>query len=100
MITVRRLIWELWNEAHIARHGVVRDEVEYVCHHNPLVIRGQKGKRLVLIGETAEKRLLEVVLQNRGEGKYYPITAHEASHEAKVVYKRKRGGESNETEEK
>jgi uncharacterized DUF497 family protein len=100
MIRVRRLIWESWNEAHMARHGVVRDEVEFICHHNPLVIRGQQQKRVVVIGYTEEKRLLEVVLQNRGEGRYYPITAHEASNEAKVVYKRERGGEKDETEEK
>jgi hypothetical protein len=31
MIHIRRLIWDDWNIAHIARHEVSPDEVEEVC---------------------------------------------------------------------
>ncbi len=32
MIVIRRLIWDSWNVAYIARHEVTSDEVEEVCH--------------------------------------------------------------------
>jgi hypothetical protein len=92
-VKIRKLIWDYRNIRHIARHNVDPDEVEEVVFGNALPKRGQKGKTIVLIGETSEGRLLEVPLHNRGEGRYYPITAHDAGHEAKVVYTRERGGE-------
>jgi hypothetical protein len=98
MIVISHLLWDSWNISYIARHGVIPDEVEYVCHHNPLVIRGKIRKRVVLIGETMEQRLLGVVLENHGEGKYYPLTAYDALPEDRVLYTRERGGENDETE--
>jgi hypothetical protein len=94
MIVIRRLIWDTWNVGHIAKHGVMPDEVEEVCKHNPLVQRGKIRNRVVLVGYTNEKRLLNVVLENKGGGNYYPVTAYEASPEDEALYKRLRGGES------
>jgi len=31
MLFIRALLWDDWNEEHIARHGVEREEVEEVC---------------------------------------------------------------------
>jgi uncharacterized DUF497 family protein len=93
MIVIRRLIWNTWNEKHIIRHGVIPDEVEEVCQHHPLVQRGTIRNRVVLIGETNEQRLLAVVLENRGGGNYYPVTAYDASDADTVLYERLRGGE-------
>jgi hypothetical protein len=98
MLVIRRLLWDTWNISHIARHGVIPDEVEYVCQHNPLVIRGKIRNRVVLIGETEEQRLLGVVLENHGAGKYYPLTAYDALPADKTLYTRERGGERDETE--
>jgi hypothetical protein len=98
MVVIRLLLWDTWNISHITRHSVIPDEVEYVCQHNPLVIRGKIRKRVVLVGETAEQRLLGVVLENHGGRKYYPLTAYDALPEDKVLYNRERGGEDDETE--
>jgi uncharacterized protein len=92
-VKIRRMIWDYRNIRHTARHNVDPDEVEEVVFGNPLPKHGQKGKTVVLIGETKAGRLLEVPLHNRGKGRYYPITAHDAGYEATVVYKRERGGE-------
>jgi hypothetical protein len=51
LIGIRRLIPDDWNEAHIARHDVVRDEVEEACHGDPYTDEGKKG-RIRLIGRT------------------------------------------------
>jgi uncharacterized protein len=93
MIVIRRLIWDTRNVVHIARHKVIPEDVEEVAQHNPLVQRGKIRNRVVLIGETNEKRLLAVVLENRGGGNYYPVTAYDASEADRALYQRLRGGE-------
>ena len=93
-VIIRRLIWDARNKRHIARHNVDKEEAEEVVFFgNPLPDRGDTFNRLVLIGETQGERLLEVVLQNRGEGLWYPVTAYDAGEEKKAVYTRERGGE-------
>jgi len=37
MIAIRRLRWDAWNIAHIARHAVAPEEVEQVCHGNFII---------------------------------------------------------------
>ena len=46
MIVVRRLTWDSWNVPHIARHGVVPQEVEEVCHGNPEQLQGHSTAHL------------------------------------------------------
>lgn len=93
MIAIRKLIWDQRNIFHIARHYIVPEEVEDVCHGEPIVQRGIKRKRLILLGLTSDDRLLNIVLENKGRGIYYPITAFDASRKDKVLYKKLRGGE-------
>ena len=79
MLQIKKLIWDSWNVIHIARHGVVPDEVEIVCHNDPLVQEGKKG-RLLVIGMTSTERFLTVILDaEEDEEVYYPVTARSAS---------------------
>jgi hypothetical protein len=100
MLKIRKLIFDRRNKAHMRRHRVIPDEVLYVCQHDPLVQHGEKENRVVVVGYTEEKRLLAVPLHNRGEGRYYPVTAYDASPEDKVLYIRERGGEKDDEAEK
>ena len=59
----------------------------------PVVQRGTKRNRVVLLGTTSDDRLMNVVLESRGKGSYYPITAYDASVEDKALYRQLRGGE-------
>mgnify|MGYP001599455512 FL=1 len=97
VLIVRKLIWDAWNISHIARHHVIPDEVEAICHGDPLVLRGQQKNRLVLIGSTEEERILAVILESKGRGTYYPITAYPADKKDVVLYNRlkSKGGEDN-----
>jgi uncharacterized DUF497 family protein len=93
MIVVRRLIWYPVNVAHIARHEVVPEEVEAVCHGDPLVQVGKSGRFLV-IGLTQDGRMLTVVLDPEPvPGLYYPVTARPASLRERRIYTQERGGE-------
>lgn len=98
MLFVKKLTWDEWSVKHIQRHHVESFEVESVCHSDPVVFRGQKKGRLVVFGLTEEKRLLGIVLEAKGHGNYYPVTAYDADEHDTALYKRLRG-DNNETEE-
>lgn len=66
MITIRRLIWDDWNIAHIARHDVTPDEVEEVCHGDPMTSQTYK-RRIRVIGPTETGRMLTVILTHAEE---------------------------------
>ena len=88
MVVIRRLIWDDWNIAHIARHGIDPSEVEQVCHNDPFVVQTYGG-RLRLIGENTSGRALTVIIAIKTtDGDYYPITARPASAKERTLYRR------------
>ena len=87
MLSVRRLIWDAWNVAHIARHDVIPEEVEEVCHDQPMTSETYKG-RLRVVGLTQSGRILTVILApTPEEGVYYPITARPADRKERRNYR-------------
>ena len=87
MLSVRRLIWDAWNVAHIARHGVIPEEVEEVCHDQPSTSETYKG-RLRVVGLTQSGRILTVILAPTPDvGVYYPITARPADRKERRTYR-------------
>jgi uncharacterized DUF497 family protein len=93
MVKVRKLIWDEWNKMHIAKHGIIPDEVEEVCHSDHEEDEAKKG-RLMVIGATRSGRLLSIVLDPEEEPEvYYPITARAASRKERRYYREKKGGE-------
>ncbi len=95
LLTLRRLVWDDWNLEHIARPGVTRDDVEAVCHHDPVLYRENYKERLVLLGRTQEGRVLAVVLgpvPNAPDGTYEPFTARPADRTDRRDYDRLKGG--------
>jgi hypothetical protein len=91
MVYVRRLIWDAWNVAHIARHRVTPDEVEQVCHGQHWTSATYAG-RLRVVGPTVAGRMVTVVLAPRGQGVYYPVTARPASRKERRHYQQQKGG--------
>lgn len=92
---IKRLIWDEWNIAHIARHNVIAQEVEEVCERHPVERTGHKN-RIFLIGQTEKNRMLTVILNHTEQADVYrPITAYEASKRSIMDYQeeKKRGGE-------
>lgn len=94
MARIRRLRWDDWNVAHIARHEVTPEEVAEVCHGDFILLQGKQGRTL-LLGPSHESRMLAVVLDHEGEGIYYPVTARPASRKERRRYREvKEGGAS------
>lgn len=73
----RQLRWDLRNVAHIARHGVNRNEVEEVLQGDFIAQVSYHGRRL-LIGSTAAGRTLAVVLEDETDDISYVVTARPA----------------------
>lgn len=92
MVHIKKLIWDEWNVAHIARHNVTPDEAEQVARGDVLVQKGKKG-RTALVGPTESGRILRIILDPEGKDIYYPVTAHTASRKDKILYKQEKEGE-------
>ena len=91
MIYVRRLIWDAWSVAHIARHGVIPEEVEEVCHGEYIEREAYEG-RIMLLGPTGTGKILAVVLEPADKGIYYPVTARPASRRERKIFRIEKGG--------
>jgi len=91
MIEIRRLLWDDWNVAHIARHDVTPEEVEEVCQGDPLARQSYAG-RLIILGRDSAGDILAVVLNPQPEeGVYYVITARAASQKERRYYRQQKG---------
>lgn len=88
MIFVRKLVWDAWNVAHIARHRVVPEEVEQVCYAKPFTSETYNN-RLRVIGATQDGRILTIILAPSGKSEvYYPVTARPADRKERALYTR------------
>ncbi|HSW88537.1 MAG TPA: hypothetical protein VLG12_05235 [Candidatus Saccharimonadales bacterium] len=90
-IKIEKLIWDDWNIAHIARHDIIPEEVEYICKANPQVEEANKGR--IRVTSTTEKgRIVSAFLDPESdEGVYYPVSARDASKKEKKQYKEWQG---------
>jgi uncharacterized DUF497 family protein len=83
--------WDAANLAHIARHGVTREEAEEVVLRDPLdmelQIDGESNgeERLQQLGETSAGRILQLVTTWRG-GMVRVISAWDAPKQLKHYY--------------
>lgn len=91
MIVVERLIWTNQNIAHIARHEVTPQEVEEVCHNDPVFISGHSG-RLMVIGKSDTGRAITVILDLEDDrGVWHVVTARSADRKERTLYTSMKG---------
>lgn len=88
-VRVRKLLWDAVNAEHIAKHSVTVEQVEEVGKNQLAHIKGKKG-RYVIIGRSGT-RIISVILNRKGTGIYYPVTARDAAKkERKKVYEKEK----------
>lgn len=92
MFEINDLRWDTWNTAHIRRHQVTTVEVEQV-RKGDYVYWETYRSRIMMVGETSAGRLISVILGDKGEGIYYPVTARDASRKERKRYLELKGGE-------
>lgn len=74
---IKELIWDNWNENHIGKKGISKQNVCDVCvneDYPPLIERSRKGT-LAIWGRTSSGKYLLIILAPRSKGSYYPVTA-------------------------
>lgn len=99
-VVIKKLIWDAWNVAHIARHTVLPGEVEEVCRGTYTAYESHDG-RFEVVGATRQKRILLIVLDPEPtEGEYYVVTAHTASKKSRLLLQKEKGGETHDTTKK
>jgi uncharacterized DUF497 family protein len=90
---IDELVWDEWNEEHIARHQLMPEEVEEVVFDpGTLFLRGRKApSRYLGMGLTEAGRYLLVVLEAFSGNRAYVITARDMTDAEKRRFK-SRGG--------
>jgi uncharacterized DUF497 family protein len=76
---VEEILWDDWNEEHIARHGVRPDEVEDVVRSSSTYAERRGNGTYGLLGRTSAGRGLLVILAPRGGGGFYVVTSRDAT---------------------
>jgi uncharacterized DUF497 family protein len=93
---VDRLDWDEWNTAHIATHGVTREQVEEAVA-GETIARATHKNRFLVLGPTQAGRLLAVVIGPvpNQPGVYYTFSARPASRQERRYYREQheKGGE-------
>lgn len=84
-LTIKEIVWDSFNSEHIKQHNVSLDEVKIIsktfAYH-----KGTYLKRYLATGRSG-KRVLSIVIKRISTGKYYLITARDASKgERKKLY--------------
>jgi uncharacterized DUF497 family protein len=87
VVRVKRLVWDEWNIAHIAKHKVIPEEVEEICHNDALVQQGHTG-RLLIFGLTKGNKMITVIIDPEPEKEvYYVVTARPSSKRERNIYR-------------
>jgi hypothetical protein len=85
------LLFDEDNEAKFASHRVTWAEVQQVLDRAPRFYRNRPDRRasIVMIGPTAQGRMLIVPLEELGDGACYPVTAFEPTPQQAGRYRRR-----------
>lgn len=83
------LVWDEWNEEHIARHGVDPEEVEQAVFDPSAMFLRTRGEdpRYLVLGLTDAGRYLFVVVESMGRARGYAITARDMTDGEKRRFK-------------
>ncbi|MBI1869704.1 MAG: BrnT family toxin [Chlamydiae bacterium] len=87
---IAEIVWDEDSVEHIARHGVVPEEVEAVCFsHSSYLDKGRTGRHYVT-GQTHAGRYLFIVVGFLNRREVEIITARDMDEKEKYRYKRRK----------
>ncbi|MFQ5899852.1 MAG: BrnT family toxin [Candidatus Methylomirabilia bacterium] len=92
---ISEILWTNADVEHLARHGVIPQEVEEVLAAGPVWRRGRKHpetrrQSLYALGQTDTGRHLFIVLSPRGKGRARCVTAMQMDEKTRRYYERHR----------
>ena len=87
-MNIRAMAWDFRSAEHIARHGVLQQEVEELIEGLYLT-RRTRSKCSMVYGRTYAGRYLVVVIAPRSEGYAYVVTARDMTWTEKRWFRRR-----------
>ncbi len=92
MLRIRDLLWDEWNEQHVARHNVEPEEVEDVALGSfSLAVCVRRG-RYRITGQTESGRYLTVFVDRVSNRVFYAVTARDSTDREIWRLRRWKGG--------
>ena len=88
-VMVRKLVWDDWNISHLARRQITPEDIEWLLsgmQPRPRFDRGRNGT-LAVWGKDKRDRYLLLILAERGERAFYPVTARPMTSREKSRFK-------------
>ncbi len=88
-VRVRKLIWDTWNIAHIARRQITPEDIDWLLagiHCRPRFDRS-RNRTLAVWGKDKRDPYLLLILAERGLGVYYPVTSRPMTSREKSRFK-------------
>jgi hypothetical protein len=82
------ICWTDASEAHVARHGVLPEEVDQATQRPFHTVPGRSGTTLVL-GQTHAGRHLLIVLTDAADARWYIVTARDMTNAERRLYRRR-----------
>ncbi len=82
---ILQLVWDDWNREHIKKHKVTKRETEEVFVSKTVVKQSYKG-RLMMFGETKNKRYLTLVVSFEKQKEPYIVSARDMSRKERMIY--------------
>jgi len=86
-ISIKKVVWDDLNIAHIAKHGVKPSDVDFAFSDARAVFFKTYSERIIVLGRSG-KRLLAVVLSREKEGCYYVVTARDMAKKERTIYRK------------
>jgi hypothetical protein len=84
------LHWTEESEEHIAKHGIVPDEVEDVLYTRPRYVKPGRGGTTEAYGTTNAGRHVFVVLSGAMDGQAFVVTARDMTDDERRAFRKKR----------
>jgi uncharacterized protein len=90
-VVITQLHWDDWNLAHIARHGVVPEEVEQSLKDEMALFLKARQGRVMVLGRAGARLIATVLNEQETEGLFYVITARDMSKKERAYYRTQKG---------
>jgi uncharacterized DUF497 family protein len=82
---MKKFVWDEWNEAHIAKHKVTKQEVEETSKSKTITSISYLGRKLIF-GKTKKGRLLTIVISYAKQKEAYVVSARDMSKKERRIY--------------
>ncbi len=92
---ITNLIWDEWNQNHIKKHAVTKNEVEESLADKNVVFIGGHSDRVISLGRSGKRLITTVLQQQEIKTHYYVVTARDMAKKERILYRqeaRKGGG--------